>query len=144
MQNSNIQLNMHITQGYDVSKTSYEVGASFFKKNEQFFLLFDEENYDDHEITKCRFEIDKNTLRMRRNGPIIMEQTHVAGQTTDGYIKTPFGHISTKLATSSFLFTEAENGHYRLALNYDLYTGGEKTGTYALEIMITPKEAIVS
>ena len=88
---------------------------------------------------------------MRRNGPIVMEQMHIEGQETEGYIKTPFGHMNTRLKTSQFSFTQQTDGTYRLNLGYDLYTGEEKTGTYLLEIIVTrlkhseiKKEAIVS
>ena len=136
MNNTIINLTMTITQGFEISKTSYEADANLLEKDGKFFLFFDEENYDDHEITKCRFEISDDSLRMRRNGPIVMEQTHINGEETSGYIKTPFGHVNTKLQTSQFSFTRQTNGNYHLDLGYDLYTDGEKTGCYLLEIII--------
>jgi len=144
MQNSKINLTMNITQGFESSETSYEIDANFLEQDGKFFLLFDEENYDDDEVTKCRFEISDDSLRMRRNGPIVMEQTHMKDQQTDGYIKTPFGHVETKLLTSQLSFNERANGTYCLQLSYDLYTGDEKAGTYSLEIIITKKEEIIS
>lgn len=143
MQNSNITVTMQVTQGEERSKTSYEVGANFLEKDGKFFLFFDEENEDDNIVTKCRFEIDNDSLRMRRNGPIVIEQRHLRGHKTDGYIKTPFGHLDTKLRTFQFSFTRQTNGYYDLTLGYDLYTGAEKTGTYVLNMTIMKKEVIV-
>jgi uncharacterized beta-barrel protein YwiB (DUF1934 family) len=135
MQNSKINLTMHIIQGNERSKTSYEADANFLEKDGKFFLFFDEENEDSNR-TKCRFEISDDTLRMRRNGPIVMEQRHIQGQKTEGYIKTPFGQADTKIRTFQFSFVKRANGHYHLDLGYDLYTGAQKTGTYLLEIII--------
>jgi len=140
MQNSKINLTLTITQGFEISKTSYEADASFFEKDGIFFLFFDEENYDDETITKCRFEISDDSLRMRRNGPIVVEQTHIKDQKTRGYIKTPFGHVGTELQTSGFSFTPQRSDNYCLDLGYDLYIGDEKTGNYSLEIIIKKEE----
>ena len=143
MQNSNISLTMHIIQNNERSTTSYNIDANFFEKDNQFILSFDEKNDDDIEITNCRLEISEDSLRMRRNGQIVVEQTHVKNQKdhlTNGYIKTPFGRVATKLRTFNLSFIQQANGSYHLDLGYDLYTDNERTGTYLLEIMITKKE----
>jgi len=144
MQNSNISLTMHIMQNEERSTTSYDTSADFLEKDGEFSLLFDEKNYDDGEVTKCRLEISDDSLRMRRNGPIVMEQTHVKDQETKGYIKTPFGRVETELRTFRFSFTQQVDGSYHLELAYDLYTDNERTGTYLLEITITKKEEMLS
>lgn len=144
--NATIMLTMNITQGNEHSKTSYETDAKFYflDKDKKFFLFFDEEFNDASEVTKCRFEIDDESLRMRRRGPIVIEQKHVRGQKTVGYIKTPFGHVDTNLQTFKLSFTLQPNGHYELDLGYHLSTGNEKTGTYLLNISIVMKEEIIS
>jgi len=136
MQNSKIDLTMHIMQDDNHSTTSYGTEATFLVKNGEYSLLFDEQNYDEVEITNCRLEISGNALRMRRNGPIVVEQTHIKDQMTDGFIKTPFGRVLTKLQTFRFSFIQKSNGDYYLELAYDLYTDEERTGTYSLEITI--------
>ena len=123
-------------QDDDRSTTEYETEASFLEKDGEFSLLFDEQNYDEAEITKCRLEISDDSLRMRRNGPIIVEQTHVKDEMTDGYIKTPFGRVLTQLRTFRLSFAQQDNGDYHLELAYDLYTDEERTGTYLLDIEI--------
>lgn len=142
--NATINLTMQMTQGEESSKTSYETDANFLEKDGKFFLFFDEENEVDKVITNCRFEINNDSLRMRRNGPIVVEQKHLSGQKTDGYIKTPFGHLDTKIQTHEFSFTLTTNAYYDLDLSYDLYTEAEKTGTYSLNMTIMMKEQIIS
>ena len=139
MQNSKINLSMHIMQNNEHSTTSYETDATFLKKDGKFSLLFDEQNYDDGEITQCRLEIADYALRMRRNGPVVVEQTHVKNEKTEGYIKTPFSRVYTKIRTDRYSFTEQDDGSYHLELAYDLYTDEERTGTYLLEITIMEK-----
>jgi len=136
MQNSKISLSMHIMQDDDRSTTEYMADATFLEKDGEFSLLFDEQNYDEGEITKCRLEISTNSLRMRRNGPVVVEQTHVKDEITDGFIKTPFGRVITKLRTFRLSFAKQDDGNYHLELAYDLYTDEERTGTYLLDIVI--------
>jgi len=136
MQNSKINFTMHITQDGERSKTVYVADANFTKKNDKYYLFFDERLDAEEEITKCRFEIESDSLRLRRNGPIVLEQLHIKDTKTDGYLKTPFGRVETKTRTFQFSFVERENGDYHLDLGYDLYTGDEKAGTYLLEIII--------
>ena len=136
MQNSRINFTMHITQDGERSKTEYTTDATFTEKDGKFYLFFDERLDAEEDVTKCRFEIDENTLRLRRNGPIVLEQSHIKDTKTDGYLKTPFGRVETKTRTFQFSFVERENGDYHLDLGYDLYTSGEKTGTYLLELII--------
>ena len=142
--NANINLTMHIIQGFDRTKTAYTAKANFFEKDGKFYLFFEELNPDDGTLTKCRFEICAKMLRLRRNGQVVIEQTHIHDEKTAGYLKTPFGHLDTKLKTFKFSFNRQTDGAYQLALGYDLYTGTEKTGTYLLEIIILPKEEIIS
>ena len=142
MQNSKAHVTMDMTQAEVHSKTSYDVDAHFFQQNGKFFLFFDEESDEGH-VTKCRFELNDETLRLRRNGQMIMEQTHVKNQKTKGYIKTPFGHLDTHLQTFQ-LALKKDGGNYHLDLGYDLYTEGQKSGTYLLTIVIALKEALIS
>jgi len=139
MQNSNIKFTMHISQHSQRSKISYEACANFFFKDELYYLFFDEVN-DEGEITKCRFEIDDSRLRMRRNGPIIVDQVNISSKKSTGYIKTPFGHMDTTLRTFQYSFSKRGDETYHLDLGYDMYAGGEKTGMYLLEIVIIKKE----
>lgn len=134
--NSKIKFTMHITQGGDRSKTEYTTDATFTEKDGKFYLFFDERLDAEEEITKCRFEIEDDVLRLRRNGPIVLEQLHIKDSKTDGYLKTPFGRMETKTRTFQFSFVTRENGNYHLDLGYDLYTSDEKTGQYLLEIII--------
>ena len=126
-------------QNDERSTTEYETDACFLEENGKFSLLFDEQNCGEEEITQCRLEISDDSLRMRRNGPIVVEQTHINEKVTDGYIKTPFGRVLTKLRTFRCSFTERDDGSYYLELAYDLYTDEERTGTYLLDIEIMLK-----
>lgn len=139
MQNSKIKLTMHIIQDDERSTTEYETEASFLEEEGKFSLLFDEQNDGEEEITRCRLEISDDSLRMRRNGPIVLEQTHINEEVTDGLIKTPFGRVLTKVRTFRCSFTKQDDGSYYLELAYDLYTDEERTGTYLLDIEITLK-----
>jgi len=136
MLNAKIKFSMLIRQDDDHLEIKYTADANFVKKNKTFFLFFNEINEDNQAVTKCRFEISANSIRLRRNGPIVIEQQHQLDQITKGYIKTPFGRLDTTLKTSQLVFTYQADGNYRLKLTYDLFTGGEKTGNYVLDMII--------
>lgn len=143
MQNSKIKLKMISDQDGFQSKTEYSAPAKIVKKEDCYFLFFDEENFDgENELTKCRFEIQNEELRMRRNGPIVLEQIHINDKKTTGYLKTPFGHVDTRIRTFQYLFVERADKTFHLDLGYDLYTNEQKTGTYLLEIIIELNEGI--
>ena len=137
--NAKIDLTMSITQDGDCSETKYTTDAEFVEKHGRYILYFDEKNYDGDEVTRCRFELVDDSLKMRRNGPIVLEQLHINDTETDGFIKTPYGRVETKLKTFKFVFEPQANGEFHLDLGYDLYTDGEKTGTYLLDIIIDSK-----
>jgi len=134
--NSKIKFTMTIIQDGDRSKAEYTTNARFTEKDGKYILYFDEKLEDDPEITKCRFEIEDNILRLRRTGQIVIEQTHIKAQKTSGYIKTPFGLMETEVKTNRFTFVENSDGEYRLDLKYDLYIDNEKAGNYVLKIIV--------
>jgi len=136
MLNSKISLSIRITQDGERSETTYLADAAFIKKGEKVTLTFDEQNVEDDGVTKCRFEINNGTLLMKRNGPVIVEQTHKIGEKTQGSIKTPFGRMNTEVETTSFTFTERSLAEYQFHLTYELYVGMERAGTYNLDLNI--------
>jgi len=136
MQNSNIHLSLTINQDSEISHTEYQTDAKFLNKNNVWYLFYDEFNEESREKTQCRFEITQNSIRMRRNGPIIIEQNHEINNETTGYIKTTFGEIITRIITTNNRLFEIEKNVHKLELNYELYTGEELTGIYSLTINI--------
>lgn len=142
--NAHIKFTMEIEQEDEQSTTSYETLGRFYEEAHGYFLFFDEKSDQDTEVTKCRFELSGDKLRLRRVGPITVEQSHSEKKQTTGYIKTPFGRMATTIQTNILSFNRLATGFYRLNLHYDLYIQGEKTGTYQLKITVTQKEEHVS
>jgi len=136
MLNSKISLSIRIVQDNEKSETTYLADGKFAVKDGIFNLSFDEENVEDNGITKCRFEISDDTLLMKRNGPVVVEQTHATGKRTPGVIKTPFGRMDTEIETTHFTFTEKSPSEYQLHLSYDLYIGMERAGVYNLDLNV--------
>lgn len=136
MQNFNLHFTLHLTQDKEQTKTSYDAAATFIEKDGTCFLFFDETNEKTQVKTKCRFEINGDSLRMRRNGPIVVEQTHARGQKTQGYIQTPFGQIDTALHTHHFSFLKQDDTTFKIILHYEMQIGLEQTRTYHLEMTI--------
>jgi len=140
MQNSKISLSIRITQDGEKSETTYLADANFALKNEKIILTFDEQNVEDDGVTKCRFEISGDALLMKRDGPVVVEQTHIKDEKTQGSIRTPFGRMNTEVETTHFTFTERSSSEYQLHLAYDLYVSTERAGIYNLDLNIKINE----
>ena len=59
---------MKVIQGLDVTETNYETSGILYKKNDKYYLFFDETNFDDNSTTKCRIEFNHDQIRVRRDG----------------------------------------------------------------------------
>lgn len=118
---------LQTTQDCETTKTTYDVPATLYSKNDKNYLFF-----EDQERVKCRFEFDEENLRMRREGPMVVDQNHIYNKTTTGYIKTPYGQLSTKIKTHDYLLRQKPK--LKIVLAYDLYIDHEITGTYQLQI----------
>ena len=128
-----VNFHMKLTQGLEVTETSYETQGKYYKKNNIGFLFFEEKNIDDDHITKCRLEFDDNTIRIRRNGTIILDQRYTTKKNVDGYIKTPYGELISTVKTHCYNLEECEN-KFRINLDYDLTVQKERVGNYKLSI----------
>lgn len=128
-----IKFQMTLTQGLDKTETKYDTQATLYKKQGKYFLFFDEINFEDNSITKCRFEIDQETIRIRRDGQVIMDQTFKIGESTSGYIKTVYGQLDTTTKTHRLSLDLLEN-QINLVLDYDLFVSAERAGNYKLII----------
>ena len=52
-----LSFSMKVTLGLDVTETNFHTSAILYKKNEKYYLFFNETNFEDNSITKCRMEL---------------------------------------------------------------------------------------
>ena len=134
-----LSFHMKLTQGLDVTETKFDTSAILYKKNEKLFLFFNETNFEDDSITKCRYEIDENIVRIRRDGQIIMDQNYKVSEPQIGYIKTIYGQLDTKSKTHR-LSLEVLDEKIILNLDYDLFVSGERAGNYKLTVAFNKED----
>lgn len=134
-----LSFHMKLTQGLDITETKYETSATLYRKNEKLFLFFNETNFEDNSITKCRYEIDENTVRIRRDGQVIMDQYYKVSEPQTGYIKTIYGQLDTKSKTHRLSVDDLDE-NLTLNLDYDLFVSSERAGNYKLTVMFTKEE----
>lgn len=130
---------MKLTQGLDVTETKFDTSAILYKKNEKLFLFFDEINFEDNSITKCRYDMDANTIRIRRDGQIIMDQNYKVSEPQVGYIKTVYGQLDTKSKTHRYSLDVLED-KLTLNLDYDLFVSNERAGNYKLTVVFNKED----
>lgn len=134
-----LSFHMKLTQGLDITETTFETSATLYKKNEKFFLFFNETNFEDDSITKCRYEMDDTTVRIRRDGSIIMDQIYKISELQAGYIKTVYGQLDTKSKTHR-LSLEILDNKLTLNLDYDLFVSNERAGNYKLTVIFNKED----
>ena len=130
---------MKVTQGLEVTETSYTTEGIYYKKNNMCFLFFDGINIDNNQITKCRLEFDAENIRIRRNGPIIVDQRYTINTLVDGYIKTPYGELNSVVKTHRYNIEEYED-KLQINLDYDLIIANERVGNYKLIIQFKKED----
>ena len=52
-----VSFSMKVTLGLEVTETNYQTSGILYKKNDKYYLFFNETNFDDNSITKCRMEL---------------------------------------------------------------------------------------
>lgn len=135
-----VEFCMVITQGLEKSETKYETTGVLFKKQNQHFLFFDEVTFEEGESpTKSRVEFNTNQIRIRRQGSVIMDQLYSLGESVDGYIKTQYGQLDTRVKTH-VLSVHVSEDKMEMLLDYDLYVSNERTGNYKLTIVFTKED----
>ena len=131
---------LKLKQGLEVIETNYEALGILYKKRDKYYLFFDETNFDNDSITKCRLEFNQNEIRIRRDGEVIVDQICTTSERTQGYIKTIYGRLESEVKTHRYTVEEQEI-FMRIIVDYDLFVAGERLGNYQLIIQFN-KEAI--
>ena len=129
-----VTFKMVVKQGRDMTETSYETPATLFLKDNQYFLFYDEASVDDNSVTKCRYEFTADTLRIRRQGNVTLDQQHNRGAKTYGYMKTIYGNVETVIKTHQLTINKLDT-KIELVVDYDLYLSEERTGNYQLTLV---------
>ena len=126
-------------KGSDVQETKYEAAAILYKKGNRLFLFFEESNFEDDSVTKCRLEFDEESIRIRRDGHLIMDQQYKVHQEIPGYFKTPYGELPTRVKTHRYKLKQEGDG-LTIGLAYELYISDDHAGRYELKVQFE-KEA---
>lgn len=134
-----VSFSMKVTQGLDVTETNYDTSGILYKKDEKYYLFFNETNFEDNSITKCRIEFNKEEIRVRRDGQVIIDQTYKIGHSLLGYIKTIYGQLDSEAKTHCYMLQENDT-NIRLTLDYDLFVSGERSGNYKLIIQFNKED----
>lgn len=118
----------------DITEIKYETPGILYTKDKVNFLFFEETNMDDNSKTKCRFEFDIQKIKLRRNGPIILEQNYRLNEITEGYLKTSYGELKTKAETIKYEVSQQTGPSITIQLTYKLFVAEEDTGKHQLRI----------
>ena len=130
---------MKVTNGLAVTETNYNTSGILYKKNDKYYLFFNETNFDDNSITKCRIEFNHDETRVRRDGQVIIDQTYRTSDLVRGYIKTIYGQLISEVKTHCYMLEENDT-FIRLTLDYDLFVSDERSGNYKLIIQFNKED----
>lgn len=134
-----VSFSMKVTQGLDVTQTNYDTSGILYKKDEKYYLFFNETSFEDNSITKCRIEFNDEEIRVRRDGQVIIDQTYKISHSSLGYIKTIYGQLESEAKTHCYML-EKNDTNILLTLDYDLFVSGERSGNYKLIIQFNKED----
>ncbi|MCL1948314.1 MAG: DUF1934 domain-containing protein [Turicibacter sp.] len=127
--------------GADVTETKYEAAATLYKKDQKRFLFFEESSMEDDSVTKCRMEFDEETIRIRRDGHLIMDQQYKIHKEIQGYFKTPFGELPTRVKTHRYKLLQESEHRLVIGLAYELFISEDNAGKYDLKVQFDKEAA---
>lgn len=130
---------MKVTNGLDVTETNYETSGTLYKKSDKYYLFFNETSFDDNSTTKCRIEFNRDQVRVRRDGQVIIDQTYKTAELVQGYIKTIYGQLESEVKTHCYMLDENDT-FIRFTLDYDLFVSAERSGNYKLIIQFNKED----
>jgi|GEM_PF-4301 len=126
--------------GTDVTEIKYETLGTLYRKKSKYFLFFEENDIENNIKTKCRLEFDEEKIRIRRDGQVIIEQTHIDQKIEDGYVKTQYGIIPTTAKTNGYQVLKNFDGKLVIILDYDLHLAEDLTGSYQMKVEFKEEE----
>jgi len=129
-------------KGDHVQETKYETAGTLYEKGQKWFLFFEESNFEDNSITKCRFEFDEESIRIRRDGHLIMDQQYKRHQELAGYFKTPYGELPTRVKTHRYKLQRVQEDGLVIGLAYELYISDDHAGRYELKVQFDKEAAL--
>jgi len=128
-------------KGSDVTETKYEAMGTLYTKDQKRFLFFEESNFEDNSVTKCRLEFDEESIRIRRDGHLIMDQHYKIHKEIEGYVKTPYGELPTRVKTHRYKLLQESEHDFVIGLAYELFISEDNAGKYDLKVQFN-KEAV--
>ncbi|MBQ8992655.1 MAG: DUF1934 domain-containing protein [Turicibacter sp.] len=134
-----VSFSMKVTLGLEVTETNYQTSGILYKKNDKYYLFFNETNFDDNSITKCRMEFNHEEIRIRRDGAVIIDQIYKTGDLVPGYIKTIYGQLNSEVKTHCYVLQESDT-NIEFTLDYDLFVSDERSGNYKLIIQFNKED----
>lgn len=107
----------------------YSTEAFLYKKNEQYYILYSDENYNGAR-TYIKILPGDKFIAIYRHGPEL-QQSFQTGKTTTGKLETPYGSLKLEIDTLSL---EIDMGKGNLVIRYRLYLEGKYISTNYLVI----------
>ncbi|NLJ84444.1 MAG: DUF1934 domain-containing protein [Halanaerobiaceae bacterium] len=98
----------------------YKTVAFLYKKNEQYYILYPDENYNGAR-TYIKIQPEEESIIIYRYEPEL-QQSFRSGRTTTGRLETPYGIFNLEIDTRS-LEIDLDKGE--LVLRYRLYLEGK-------------------
>lgn len=126
-----------IQTSVDGTKETFETTAegSFFEKNGDYYVMFEESVEDSGEVIKNRLQISEKGVLLRKSGACRWEMYFAKGEKRDSDYYTLFGVIPMSVETLE-LERKEEKECMNLQINYQLSSAGETISTCQMSIEI--------
>jgi uncharacterized beta-barrel protein YwiB (DUF1934 family) len=109
--------------------------GDLYRKGDHYYLRYSETS-DEMKGTSTTIKLERESIRIIRQGSLRSEQTFIKGQRIKGYYDTPQGKLELETETGA-LNLSFTDGIGFAEWNYDLYVMGERSGSYRLKLTVT-------
>lgn len=126
-----------VQTGVDGTKETFVTTAegSFFEKNGEYYVMFEEAVEDSGEVIKNRLQISEKGVLLRKSGACRWEMFFAKGDKRDSDYHTPFGVIPMSVETFE-LERQEEKEYMNLLIGYQLSSAGEMISNCKMNIEI--------
>lgn len=137
--NAKAMIKSDILAGGEHTKMESVVDASFYVKNDKYYIFYDEPDITQMQDCKTRITTDLKTVSVKRSGSVETSLEFEKGVAKKCVYRFDFGTIIMETFSKVVDVNIDEGGGY-IRLEYDLDTGGEKTFN-TLKIELELKDA---
>ena len=130
-----VTMNTDISDGNNKETVRFTTDGRLFKKNNNVYLQFKEDNKETGEVNQIVKMEDNDTVTVLRQGAVSMKQLFIVDEKTEGVYRSPFGTMLMNTSTKDIhIEINEQEAVGKVQLSYQLHMQHEFAGNYNVTI----------